>query len=66
MVGEVRGGEHFAEAVGDLRQHGSVPRFPRRDQPIEHVLAPVLQVGPLARVCHDVEQVGVVADLEVL
>src|SRR6185437_6254354 len=65
-VSPFRGGERLPETVGDFGQHGRIPFRPFGNHAVEQRLAPMLQVGPLARVVGDIEQKGVVADLEIL
>src|SRR5262252_3574902 len=66
MVGELRAGKAAREAVRIEWQYRRVLLVPFSDEPLIDVAVALLRVYPLHRIFSNIEQKGVVEDLEVL
>src|SRR5437868_5776238 len=66
MVGELFPGEAACKTLRIERQHGRVPFFPLRDQPVIDVPMPILKVGTLHGILDNVEEEGVAEDFQIL
>ena len=66
MVSKLGTSEPTGEAARIERQHCRVPFVPLRDEPFIDAAVPLFQVCSLHRITNDIEQKGVVEDLQVL